>query len=473
MIVLMLFLFLLFSFFFMVKVDSEIFREYDIRGLAETQISDETAELIGKAFGTTVIRANLKQCCVGYDNRISSPRIKKALIKGILSTGCNVIDVGLVPTPALYYSIIHFNAGMGVNVTASHNPREFNGFKLSKGFLAFFGQEIQNLFNLINSNDFEKGIGKIEVKPILNEYLNELIKRFNFKNSNLRICFDCGNGTSSIIVKEAFNLLNLKNSDFLFCESDGSFPNHLADPTVPELMQDLKEKVLNEKFDFGIGFDGDMDRIGVINSKGELIFGDKLLALYSRDLLSRNKKAKIVFDVKCSQALIDDIAEHNGIPLMNKTGHSLIKKRMNEENALLGGEMSGHMFFKENWFGFDDALYSACKLIEIVLNSDNSLDNLLNSIPEFVSSPEIRLTCSDAEKFKVVEAIKNDFIKSNECITLDGVRVVFEDGWGLVRVSNTQPKIILRFEAKTEKRLEEIKELFYSKLKKFASVELN
>jgi phosphomannomutase / phosphoglucomutase len=453
-------------------INEEIFREYDIRGVAETEIPDESAELIGKAFGTTVLRAGLKQCCVGCDNRISSPRIKKALIKGILSTGCNIIDVGLVPTPPLYYAIIKFGTGMGVNVTASHNPSEFNGFKLSKGFLAFFGQEIQELLNLIKSNDFEKGQGLIEEKSILNDYLNEFIKRFNFKKSNLKIAFDCGNGSASLIVEEAFNSLNLKNSEFLYCTSDGTFPNHLADPTVPELMQDLKEKVLNEKFDFGIGFDGDMDRIGVINSRGELIFGDKLLALYARDLLKRNENAKIVFDVKCSQSLIDDIKSHKGIPLMNKTGHSLIKMRMKEENALLGGEMSGHMFFRENWFGFDDALYAACKLIEIILNSSNSLNELIDSIPEFVSSPEIRLTCSDKEKFKVVEEIKKDFMKTNECITLDGVRVVFSDGWGLVRASNTQSKIILRFEAKTKKRLKEIQELFYSKLKKFNSVEL-
>ncbi len=454
-------------------VVEEIFREYDIRGIAETQIPDDTAVLIGKAFGSIVLRAGFKSCCVGADNRISSPRIKKALIKGILSTGCNVFDVGLVPTPVLYYSIVKFGTGFGVNVTASHNPKEFNGFKLSKGFLALFGSEIQELLNLIKSSDFEVGVGVVESKPVLDDYLQEFVKRFDFKNSGLKVCFDCGNGTSSIIVKKVFNNLNLRNSSFLYCESDGNFPNHLADPTVPELMSDLKNKVLGENFDFGIGFDGDMDRLGVIDSSGELVFGDTLLALYSRDLLSRKKNSKIVFDVKCSQALINDIKAHNGVPLMNKTGHSLIKKRMSEESALLGGEMSGHMFFRENWFGFDDALYAACKLIEIVSNSGKTLTELLTSIPKFVSSPEIRLTCSDSDKFRIVEEVKKSFLKTNECITLDGVRVLFNTGWGLLRASNTQPKIILRFEAKTKQDLNEIKGIFYEKLKKFNSIQLD
>jgi len=329
------------------------------------------------------------------------------------------------------------------------------------------------IYKTIKLNDFEKGNGLLEKKLILKEYLNEFIKRFDFSKMNLKICFDCGNGSASLIVEEIFNSLNLNNSEFLYCTSDGSFPNHLADPTVPELMVDLKNKVLKEKFDFGIGFDGDMDRLGVIDSTGKLIFGDTLLALFARDLLSKKKNSKIVFDVKCSQALINDIKSHKGIPLMNKTGHSLIKKRMKEENALLGGEMSGHMFFKDNWFGFDDALYAACKLIEIVSNSNKSLIELISSIPVFVSSPEIRLTCSDKEKFIVVEEIKKIFLKTNKCITLDGVRVLFENGWGLLRASNTQPKIILRFEAKTKQQLIEIKKIFYEKLKKFNSIELN
>jgi phosphomannomutase/phosphoglucomutase len=383
----------------------------------------------------------------------------------------NVTDIGVVPTPVLYYSIIKLGKQAGANVTASHNPPEFNGFKLSRGFLAFYGKEIMDLFELIEATDFEEGTGEIEEKNLFNDYLNEFTSRFCF-SSTPKILVDCGNGTGSEEVKSVFNALNV-DAEFLFCKSDGNFPNHIPDPVVEKNMALLIEKVKKEGFDFGIGFDGDMDRIGVVNSKGKMVFGDQLLALYARDLLSRKPNEKIVFEVKCSQALVEDINAHGGKPLMHRTGHSLIKKKMKEENALLAGEMSGHMFFRENWFGFDDALYAACKLIEVVLNSNKSFDELIESIPSYFSSPEIRLVCSDEKKFDLVEEVKNEFLKSNECITVDGVRVLFDDGWGLLRASNTQPKIILRFEAKTSSSLERIKNEFKEKLKKFDFVDLN
>ncbi|MFH1588075.1 MAG: phosphomannomutase/phosphoglucomutase [Candidatus Diapherotrites archaeon] len=457
----------------MPSVDKSIFREYDIRGIAETQLNNEASELIGKAFGTKVKREGINSVCVGADNRLSSPRIKKAFIEGILSIGVNVTDIGIVPTPLLYYSIIKLGKGAGANVTASHNPKEFNGFKLSRGFLAFYGQEITDLYDLIQKNDFEKGKAKgiLEKKDLFSDYLNEFTSRFNFSD-DLRIAVDCGNGTGSETAKTVFNALNI-NAEFLFCESDGSFPNHVPDPVVEKNMKSLIEKAKKEKFDLGIGFDGDMDRIGVVDSKGRMVFGDQLLALYARDLLSRKPKEKIIFEVKCSQALIEDIEKHGGIPLMHKTGHSLIKKKMDEENSLLAGEMSGHMFFRENWFGFDDGLYAACKLIEIISCSKNSFDELIDSIPKFVSSPEIRVNCPDEKKFRLVESIKQEFLKTHKCITVDGVRVLFPEGWGLLRASNTQPKIILRFEAKTKNGLEKIKNVFEKKLTEYGFTDLS
>ncbi|MBI5553446.1 MAG: phosphomannomutase/phosphoglucomutase [Candidatus Diapherotrites archaeon] len=433
-----------------------VFREYDVRGLAESELPSEGVCLMGQAFGSWMQELGILKVVVGQDNRVSSSRIAQALVKGILSSGCSVVDVGVVPTPVLNFAVLHLRCGAGINVTASHNPGEFNGFKFSKGMEAFYGKELQELRRRMEQKQTRNGNGVLEKKDVLPDYLNELRKRFHFSGKT-GIVIDCGNGAACLVAPRALKALGVQTIE-LFCEPDGAFPNHLPDPTVPELMKDLSEKVRETNAAFGIGFDGDMDRIGVVDARGELIWGDRLLAVYAMDLLSRHKGAKIVFDVKCSNTLIETIGAHQGTPLMNATGHSLIKDRMKKENALLGGEMSGHMFFRENWFGFDDALYAACKLIEIIEKSGRPLEEWLAKVPSYPSTPEIRLDCADSKKFEVVASVKAFFKLHHPVIELDGVRVLFAHGWGLVRASNTQPKLIVRAEAKTAEELEKIKQ---------------
>jgi phosphomannomutase / phosphoglucomutase len=446
------------------NIPSHIFREYDIRGVADKELSSEVCFLIGHAFGTMVVRAGEKKVCVGCDNRLSSPRIKKEFIKGLVASGCNVFDTGVVPTPVLYYAIFKLECYAGVSVTGSHNPAEFNGFKLSRGFESFHGKSIQELRHIIEKGEFENGNGFLKNTNVLEDYVKELKKRFCFKNK-VRVAVDCGNGTAALVAPRLLKELGA-NVVELYCESDGRFPNHLPDPTVPEFMADLGNLVVKKKCDFGIGFDGDMDRIGVVDSSGKLIFGDRLLGIYVQDLLSRVKNAKIVFDVKCSAGIKEVISGAGGIGLENATGHSLIKDRMKREGALLAGEMSGHMFFKENWFGFDDALFAACLLIDIVIRSKKSIEWHFLQIPRYPATPEIRVDCADEKKFLVVTQVRNSFEKKNKVSVIDGVKVFFEGGWGLVRASNTQPKIIIRCEAKNEEELEKIQKTVFEVLKR-------
>ena len=439
-------------------MNPEIFREYDIRGIAATDLKTEDMELIGKAYGTLIHNSGGKTVVVGNDNRESGPRILEALKKGILSTGINIIYIGEIPTPLLYYAVHKLNADGGISVTASHNPPEFNGFKVMIGKDAIFGEKIREIGTLAESGDFVVGKGSYEEKSLDETYLEEIVSIVNISRKP-KFVIDAGNGMASEIAPKLFEKLGL-NPTCLFCEKDSGFPNHIADPTQEKNMRDLREKVLEEKAEFGIAFDGDVDRIGIVDEKGTLIFGDKLLGVFAKDVLQRNPNGKVVFEVKCSQALEEWIRENNGVPIMWKTGHSLIKAKMKEEKAVLAGEMSGHMFFTENWYGFDDALLAAVRLIEIISKSDKKVSEIINEMPSYAASPELRIDCEDKKKESVVREMTEKYKeKYPESVTIDGIRIKMENGWALVRKSNTQPKIILRFEAKNSEELDKITRL--------------
>ncbi len=442
-------------------MNPSIFREYDIRGVVGKDLTEDIIEKIGSAYGTFIQKTAGKDIVVGRDVRLSSESFSKALIRGISQTGCDVLDVGVVPTPVLYFSIIHYKKSGGVMITGSHNPIEYNGLKLCAGISSIYGQQIQELRKIIEDGKLAKGSGEVRADNPVPSYVPEIVRRIEVQKP-LKVVIDAGNGTTGNIAPGLFRKLGCKVSE-LYCEPDGRFPNHLPDPTIPEFMTDLINRVREEEADVGIGLDGDGDRIGAIDDEGNIVWGDKLLALFAREILEGGKK-KIIFDVKCSQGLIEDISSHGGIPIMWKTGHSLIKKKMKEEGAPLAGEMSGHMFFADDYYGYDDAIYAGARLLQLLSRSEKTLSQLTSEIPSFVATPEMRLACSDETKFHLVEEVKTYFKKTYETIDVDGVRILFPDGWGLVRASNTQPIIVARFEAKTEEQLSQIKNTVMEKL---------
>ncbi len=441
-----------------------IFREYDIRGYHETELTDEVATAIGRAFGTVIRREGGRRVALGEDVRPSSARLAAAAARGMIAAGLVVERVGVVPTPALYYAVAARGLDGGMQITGSHNPPEFNGFKMTKQKLPLFGREIQEMRRMIESDAFEKGEGSWSERPVLDEYRAMLIEKLT-SPKGLKVVMDCGNGCAGTIVPETFQKMGHDVTP-LFAELDGRFPNHLPDPTVPDLLKDLIAKVRSSGADLGIGFDGDADRIGAVDGSGRIVFGDQLLALLARDVLTRVPGAEIIFDVKCSQGLPEDIRAHGGRPMMWKTGHSLIKSRLHETGAPIAGEMSGHMFFNEGYFGFDDALFAAGRLLRFVAASGRSMAELVDSIPHYYATPETRLACPEDRKFVVVEALKKEFSGTYDVIDIDGVRVEFGDGWGLVRASNTQPVLVVRFEARTPERLEEIRAKFMEPLRR-------
>lgn len=449
-------------------IPSHIFREYDIRGLAETELTDTVARGIGRAFATALVRESKKKIALGHDLRPSSERIRKALLEGLTAGGLDVLDLGLIPTPLLYFAVSHFYLDAGISITGSHNPPEYNGFKLHLADRPFYGKEIQGLKTRIERGDFAEGQGKIEKGEIIEAYKKYVKDLFHFKRK-LKVVVDSGHGMGGIVAPELLKSLGHEVIE-LYSNLDPSFPDHHPDPSVPDNLRDLQEKVLEKKADIGIGFDGDADRIGVVDEKGKIIFGDKILLLYARAILAKKPGATIIGDVKCSQAIYDDIQKRGGKPLMWKTGHSLIKAKMKETGAALAGEMSGHMFFVDRWFGFDDAIYAACRMLEILDENKQPLSQLLSDLPPLVSTPEIRMDCPDDVKFEIVRQAAEDFKKKYQAITIDGVRIVFPDGWGLVRASNTQPVLVMRFEATSEKRLNEIREIVESKIKELSGV---
>jgi phosphomannomutase/phosphoglucomutase len=446
-------------------IPGHIFREYDIRGLHETELSNETAEAVGRAFATRIRAEGGGRVAVGQDVRPSSERLARAAERGMLAAGLAVERVGIVPTPALYYAVVARGLDGGMQVTGSHNPPEFNGFKMTKRKLPLYGTEILEMRRAITAGELASGGGgRWSDRPILDEYRAMLLERCRSPRG-LKVVMDCGNGCAGTVVPQVFERMGHRVTP-LFAELDGRFPNHLPDPTVPALLVDLQRKVKETGAELGIGFDGDADRIGAITGSGRIVWGDQLLALFARDVLARVPGATILFDVKCSQALAEDIAAHGGVPQMWKTGHSLLKKRLAETGAPLAGEMSGHMFFNEGYFGFDDALFAAGRLLRYVAASGRTLDELVASLPQYHATPETRLACPEDRKFQVPEQLKAEFARQHRIVDIDGIRVEFGDGWGLVRASNTQPALVVRFEARSEARLAEIQATMMAALRR-------
>jgi phosphomannomutase/phosphoglucomutase len=425
-----------------------IFREYDIRGVAETELSSPDIADLGRALGTLLQRKSGRTINLGRDCRLSSPRLRDALLEGLVASGCQVTDIGVVPTPLLYYSAVHFKASGAVMITGSHNPSEFNGFKTVCGEGTLHGETIQDVRRLIEARDFLKGPGSLRELDVSAAYLDEVAPQFKF-DRRIRVVFDAGNGTAGPVVHRLLQRLNCEATE-LFFEMDGQFPNHHPDPTVPANLKHLQEAVIRQKADLGIAFDGDSDRIGAVDENGEVIYGDMLLLIFGREILTRKPGATFIGEVKCSQTLYAELKRLGGNPIMYKTGHSLIKAKMKEEHAELAGEMSGHMFFADRYFGYDDAIYAACRLIEIVSKSGQPLSAQLAGLPKMVSTPEIRVDCPDEIKFQVVERVLERFRKTHTVLDVDGVRVLFANGWGLLRASNTQPVLVMRFEASSD-----------------------
>jgi len=431
-----------------------IFREYDIRGIAGKDLTEEVATAVAGAYAAFLAEKGVNGAIsVGRDNRPSGVGLHKALVNGLLASGVDVVDIGVVPTPLAYWSQHKVDVVGGIQITGSHNPPEYNGFKLGLQTNSIYGADIQHIYDLAISGKFPRGKGTLSSRQIIEGYVEDIVARVGKLSRPLKVVLDCGNGAGSLVVPSLFTRLGIEPR-CLFCESDGTFPNHHPDPTVPKNVEQLIAAVKKDRADIGIAFDGDADRIGVIDNTGEIIWGDYLLIIYARDALARTGKGQsIVFDVKASQALPEAVTKAGGVPVMWKTGHSLIEKKMHETHAPVGGEMSGHMFFSEGFYGFDDALYGAARLLHIVAESGKSVRDLLADVPRFVSTPEIRIDCPDDIKFGIVEEATRYFSGKYDVITVDGVRVLFGDGWGLIRASNTQPVIVMRFEARTTERL--------------------
>lgn len=448
-----------------------LFREYDLRGIVGKELTEDIAELVGRAYCTHVQGRGVKTVSVGRDGRLSSPTLHKALVKGLLDGGLNVIDIGVCPSPLVYFSLFNLPVDGGIMITGSHNAAEYNGFKICVGKEAIHGEEIQDLRRAMERGAWVSGTGRLSEHPIIPDYLAYIKKSFaGVRAERLHVVLDCGNGAAALVAKEALELLGCKVTG-LYCDLDGRFPNHHPDPTVLENLADLMHAVREQKADVGIGYDGDADRIGAVDERGTVLWGDRLMVVYSRDILAAKPGSTIISEVKASQSLYDDIAKRGGRPVMWKTGHSLIKAKMKEEKAVLAGEMSGHMFFADRYFGYDDAVYASCRLVEILAKGTHPLSALVSDLPETVVTPEIRVDLPDTVKFDVVNRIQarfEGFLKAKQglgtaklalrdLITIDGVRAVFDEGWGLIRASNTQPALVLRFEATSPERMDLIR----------------
>lgn len=448
----------------MSNITESIFREYDIRGIVETELTDDVVEKIASAFATIYVRAGAKKISLGMDGRPSSANIKKIFTDTICSYGIDVIDIGLVPTPVLYYSVFKLGLGGGIIITASHNPSEYNGFKALLGKNALSGEEIREIYEIARDESFpqKSGGGEVETHDMVSDYLDHVANDINL-GKKIKVVVDSGNGTGGITGVPLFKRLGADVVD-IFTEVDGSFPNHHPDPTKIENLQDLIAKVKETGADLGIGFDGDADRIGVVDRNGNILWGDMLMVLFSREILKDNPGRKIISEVKASEVLYAEIEKNGGIPIMWKAGHSLIKKKIFEENAILAGEVSGHIFFNDRWFGFDDAVYSGARLLELLSNSSQTLEEMVETIPKAINTPEIRVDTTEEAKFIIVEKIVSEFKENYEVIDIDGARIKFPDGWALVRASNTQPSLVLRFESDTEENLQKIRDIVEPRL---------
>ena len=447
------------------KVNSEIFRAYDIRGIVDEALTEESIFYIGKALGSYILSEGRDSLLTARDGRISGPRLMDNLQKGVMSSGCNVIDIGEAPTPLLYFSTFRTNISDGVMLTGSHNPKNYNGLKIVINRKSTTSEKIKKIKLMIEEDNFSNGIGKKSSLDVKEDYLKELKNKIKV-DSKLKVCLDCGNGVGGIIAPKAFKLFNLEIVE-LYSEVDGNFPNHHPDPSNPKNLQDLQEKVLETSSDIGIALDGDGDRVGLVDNKGNIIFPDIYMMLLAENLLKKYNEGNIVFDVKCSKNLEKIIKNFNGTPIMSRTGHSYIKSKIIETDALLGGEMSGHIFFNDDWYGFDDGIYSALRIIEILSKQKKTSYEVFDSYPNFFSTPEINLKVAEQEKFNIIEELK-PLIQSEKyhSIDIDGIRLENKSSWGLIRASNTSPNLVLRFEGKTKKDLKEIKNYFKEILSK-------
>ena len=441
-----------------------IFRQYDIRGIVGRDLTTEAARAIGGAYASYLREhagggsGQLGAIAVGRDNRPSGAALRDELVAGLTECGADVIDIGVVPTPLNYWSLHHLDVVGGIQITGSHNPPEYNGFKLSVGKGSMHGEEILRLYDIIKSGKITKSneAGSVRQEEVIDRYVDDVVRRIGPLARHIKVVYDCGNGAGALVAPQLFDRLRVEGRG-LFCESDGTFPNHHPDPTVPKNLEDLIAAVEQDRAEIGIAFDGDADRIGVVDERGEIVWGDRILILYARDVLTRTGRGQsIIFDVKCSQALPDSISRAGGRPVMWKTGHSLIKDKMKEMHAPIAGEMSGHMFFSEGFYGHDDALYGAARLLRILADSGKTVRQLLSDVPAFVSTPEIRVDVPEEQKFGLVDKAVRHFRSQHDVIDVDGVRVLFGDGWGLIRASNTQPVLVARYEASSRERLRAI-----------------
>lgn len=446
-------------------MNTNIFREYDIRGIVGEQLTDETVAVLSRAIGTFFHKNGAKRIAIGYDARKSSPDFCRLLTQGFNETGCDAVLIGMVPTPVLYHTVFTKPVDGGVMITGSHNPPEYNGFKICLGTSTLFGAQIQEIKDIALSEDFSTGGGSVETIKVLDDYIADIVSGIKLGPRRLTAVIDGGNGMGGMTAVPVYERLGI-NMVKLFTEPDSNFPNHHPDPTVTENLQDTIAAVHASGADIGIAFDGDGDRIGIVDENGRIIWGDELMVLLSRTILAERPGATIIAEVKCSQNLFDDIKKHGGVPVMWKAGHSLIKSKMRETGAALAGEMSGHIFFADRFYGFDDATYAGARVLEILSKTDKKLSELLADLPETFSTPELRIDCPDETKFDVVAKIADHFSKTNEVITIDGARIIFEHGWGLVRASNTQAILVLRFEADSDKHLAEIRNIVESKVNK-------
>ena len=443
----------------------QIFREYDIRGVVDKDLTPEVVENLGKAFGSRVVRAGCKKVAIGRDVRLSGDSLFTALSKGILSTGCDVVDIGRVPTPILYFSQFHLDVDAGIMITGSHNPPEFNGFKLLLKKEGMWGKEIQEIAKEIQKGAHEKGSGAISSVDVINPYI-EMVKSKIKLSRKIKMVIDSGNGCGGLAAPRLFREMGCEVVE-LFSEPDGLFPNHHPDPTVLKNTLRLREEVVKQKAELGIGYDGDADRIGIVDEKGNLLYGDQALMIFARDLLSRRKGGKVIFDVKCTSNLPDYVRRFGGTPIMSATGHSIIKQRMHDEQAELAGEMSAHIFFAEDYFGYDDALFATARILKILDTASGPVSSFLADVPHMHSTPEIRVDCPDDLKFGIVKELVEYYRGKYEVIDIDGVRIDFGGGWGLIRASNTGPVLVLRFEAKSLEDLERYQREVHAKLISF------
>ena len=453
-------------------LNPHVFRAYDVRGLVGPDINADVFRQVGRAYATMIRRNGGRRIAVGQDNRLSSHELKAAFVDGVRAAGVGVVDIGLVTTPILYFATAHWKLDGGANITGSHNPIEYNGVKMvHPGAAPLSEEEIQTLRTMAERGDYETGAGELTSRSPRDDYFDTIAGIIR-PARRLRVVVDAGNGIAGLYAPTLLRRLGCDVVE-LHCESDGSFPNHLPDPEDERNVEDLKAKVVEVGADLGIAYDGDADRVGVIDERGHRHEADLILALLARDLLSRHPGAKIVFDVKSSQSLIDDIEKHGGVPVMWKTGHSHLKRKMREDGILLGGEVSGHMFFAENYYGVDDGILASCKIIEMVARVAGPISRLFDSVPHLRSTPELKAPCPDGEKFRVVEEVTRELKRRYQTIDTDGARVVFPGrGWGLVRASNTNPYLTLRFEARTDAEIAEMKREIYDLLRRYAFVTL-